>query len=147
MRYRVLSVGRRADDPLLSAADDYLGRLSRYVKTELVRLREGTPERERDQVLAALEPDELVVALDEHGRERTTVELAAEVGRWMRDGVRAVAFVVGGTDGLHPDVKKRAREMWALSRFTLPHRLALVVLVEQLYRAHTVIRGEPYHRG
>jgi 23S rRNA (pseudouridine1915-N3)-methyltransferase len=68
------------------------------------------------------------------------------LGRWQRDAVRAAAFVVGGADGLHPDVKARAREAWSLSRLTLPHRLALVVLLEQLYRAHTVLRGEPYHR-
>jgi 23S rRNA (pseudouridine1915-N3)-methyltransferase len=74
------------------------------------------------------------------------MELASVLGRWQRDAVRAVAFVVGGADGLHADVKAKARETWALSKLTLPHRLALVVALEQLYRAHTILKGEPYHR-
>lgn len=147
MRYRILVIGRRADDPLLAVASGYLDRLSRYVPSELVRIRDSDVQGERDDLLRALKPDELVVALDERGRERTTLELADVLGRWQRDAVRAVAFVIGGADGLHADVKTRAREQWALSKLTLPHRLALVVLLEQLYRAHTVLRGEPYHRS
>jgi 23S rRNA (pseudouridine1915-N3)-methyltransferase len=147
VRYRVLAIGRRADDPLIAVAQSYLERLTRYVPSELVRLRDSDIAGERDDLLRALKPDEWVVALDERGRERTTIELAELLGRWQRDAVRGVAFVIGGADGLHADVKTRARETWSLSRLTLPHRLALVVLLEQLYRAQTVLRGEPYHRS
>ena len=146
MRYRVLAVGRRADDPLVAAADGYLQRLTRYVPTDLVRVREGSRESERDALVRLFKPGETLVALDEHGRERTTTELATVLGRWQRDGERNVAFAVGGPDGLHEEIRARARETWSLSRFTLPHRLALVVLCEQLYRAHSLLRGEPYHR-
>jgi len=146
VRYRVLVVGRRADDPLLEVAESYRERLARYVPTELVRVKDGTLASERDELVRRLEPDELVIAMDERGRERTTMEVSAVLGRWQRDAVRAAAFVVGGADGLHPDLKTRARETWALSKLTLPHRLALVLLLEQLYRAHTILRGEPYHR-
>jgi 23S rRNA (pseudouridine1915-N3)-methyltransferase len=147
LRYRLLTVGRRADDVLLVAARDYINRLGRYVATDVLRIREGSLLAERDALLRALEQDDLVVGLDERGAEHTTSELASLIARWQREGARKVAFVIGGSEGLHADVKRRARQLWSLSRFTLPHRLALVVLAEQLYRVHTMLRGEPYHRS
>lgn len=147
MRYRVLVIGKRTRDPLLDAADDYLERLRHYVPTELVRRRESSPAGDREQVLEALHPGERMVVLDEGGRELDTVGLAKLVSTWQRTATRGVLFVLGGADGLHRDVKERATEMLSLSRLTLPHRLALVVLLEQLYRAHTLLRGEPYHRA
>ena len=87
----------------------------------------------------------LMVALDERGDELTSRELAARVGRWLERG-QDVALLVGGSDGLSPEVLARAGEKLALSRFTLAHRLARLVLVEQLYRAMTIARGEKYHK-
>jgi 23S rRNA (pseudouridine1915-N3)-methyltransferase len=86
-----------------------------------------------------------VVALDERGSEYTSVELARRVERWLHAG-RDVALVIGGADGLSVDAMARAGEKLALSRMTLAHRLARLVLVEQLYRAMTILRGEPYHK-
>ncbi len=147
MRYRVVCVGRKARDPLLEAADDYLGRLSRYVPTELLRLREGSIDSERKELLKVLGKGGRVVALDERGKEATTTELARRLESYAHSGESQVTFVIGGADGLHPDVLALAHERWALSRFTLPHRMALALLAEQLYRAHTLLRGEPYHRA
>jgi len=147
MRYRLLCIGRAAADPLLDAAEDYRTRLSRFVATEIVRLREGTPTTERDALCKRLAPDDFIVALCERGTELDTLGLAAYLGDLATRGVRSVAFVVGGADGLHADIKKKAKKTLALSRLTLPHRLAQVVLLEQLYRAHSVLRGQPYHRA
>jgi 23S rRNA (pseudouridine1915-N3)-methyltransferase len=146
VKYRVLAVGRRANDPLVVAADTYVARLAHYVPCELIRIRDDTHERERQQLLRLLRDDELLVALDERGRQYTTRDLATRLEQWRMNGIHNIVFVVGGADGLHDDIKQRARETWSLSRLTLPHRLALVVLFEQLYRAHTILRGEPYHR-
>lgn len=147
MKYRLLCVGRRARDPLLDAADDYAKRIGRYAKLEIVRLKDGSAESERDAVLTRLRADERVVVFDERGEQVTTEELARRIARWQRDGVARLALVIGGADGVHADVKARADTQLALSRLTLPHRLALVVALEQLYRAHTLLRGEPYHRA
>lgn len=146
MRYRILAIGKRSRDPLLDAADDYLERLQHYVPTELVRLREPAA-GDRGQVLASLKPGERLVILDEGGRELDTVGLAERAGAWQRMASRGVLFVLGGAEGLPRGVKERADETLSLSRMTLPHRLALVLLVEQLYRVHTMLRGEPYHRA
>ena len=85
------------------------------------------------------------MALDERGREMTSPELARRVGSWLEGG-RDVALVVGGSDGLSEDVLARADERLSLSRLTLAHRLVRLVLVEQHYRAMTILRGEPYHK-
>jgi 23S rRNA (pseudouridine1915-N3)-methyltransferase len=153
VKVRLLAVGRDRSGLYAPAVEEYVGRLSRQLKFELVELPEarkqaGTPqarEEEAATILARLDPRERVIALDERGDEPTSVELAKRVERWMTRG-QDVALVIGGSDGLAPAVLARAQERLALSRMTLAHRLARLVLVEQLYRAMTIIRGEPYHK-
>jgi 23S rRNA (pseudouridine1915-N3)-methyltransferase len=147
LTYRVVCVGRRAHDPLLDAVDRYVDRLSRYARVEIIRVRDASLAKERDAIAGKLRDRDHVVALDERGADASTAQLAERVGRWEREATGSITFLIGGADGLHPDLKKRARDTMALSRLTLPHRLALVVLVEQLYRAHSVLRNEPYHRA
>jgi 23S rRNA (pseudouridine1915-N3)-methyltransferase len=87
----------------------------------------------------------LIVALDEHGKQLDSVSLSKKLGSWMRDG-RDVAFIIGGADGLADDIKNSADMLWSLSSLTLPHSLVRVVLVEQIYRAWTIMNNHPYHR-
>ena len=153
MRVRLLAVGRDRSGLFAPAVDEYVSRLGRYLKFELVELPEarkqaGTPqarEEEAATILGRLEPRERVIALDERGDQPTSLELARRVEGWMLRG-QDVALVIGGSDGLAPVVLARAQERLGLSRLTLAHRLARLVLVEQLYRAMTILRGEPYHK-
>ncbi|HEX8907642.1 MAG TPA: 23S rRNA (pseudouridine(1915)-N(3))-methyltransferase RlmH [Anaeromyxobacteraceae bacterium] len=153
MRLRLLAIGKDRSGLYAPAVAEYAQRLSRYVKFELVELPEarkhaGTPrakEEEAATLLAKLDPRERVVALDERGKEYSSVELARRVEGWLQ-GAHDVALVIGGSDGLAPELLARAEEKLALSRLTLAHRLARLVLVEQLYRAFTILRGEPYHK-
>jgi 23S rRNA (pseudouridine1915-N3)-methyltransferase len=153
LRVRLLTVGRDRSGLYAPAVDEYVSRLARVLKFELVELPEakkhaGTPQAKDEEaatILARLEPRERVVALDERGEEPTSVELARRVERWMTRG-QDVALIIGGSDGLAPAVLDRAQERLALSKMTLAHRLARLVLVEQLYRAMTILRGEPYHK-
>jgi len=149
----VLAVGKDRSGLYAPAVEEYAGRLARYARFELVEIpeakkRAGTPQardEEAGSILARLEDRERVVALDERGEQLGSEELARKVERWMRGG-RDVALVIGGSDGLGVAVLERAAERLALSRLTLAHRLARLVLVEQLYRAFTILRGEPYHK-
>lgn len=100
---------------------------------------------EAQRIRAALPPQALLIALDERGRQVTTVELARYLARWMQDGANP-CFVIGGADGLDPSVRDNADLLLGLSRLTLPHGLARVVLAEQLYRAVSLLKGHPYHR-
>ena len=140
MRYRVVAVGRVRDAALRAACDEYLERLRRYTRIEErevkeeARVLEGVPEGSR------------LVALSRSGEEWTSGQLAEWTARWEMDG-RDVAFAIGGADALPEAVLRQAERVWSFSRLTLPHELARVVLYEQLYRAYTIRRGEPYHRG
>lgn len=153
MKLRLLAIGRDRSGLYAPAVEEYVGRISRYVKFELVELPEarkhaGTPQAKEEEaatILAKLGRGERLVALDERGKEWTSVELARRVGGWVEGG-RDVALVIGGSDGLAPAILERAEEKLALSRLTLAHRLARLVLVEQVYRAFTILRGEPYHK-
>ncbi len=153
MRIRVVAVGKDRSGLYAPAVEEYARRIARYVRFEIAEVPEarkhaGTPrarEEEGEAVLARVGERERVVLLDERGEEETSAEFARRVGRWLERG-QDVALLVGGADGLAPAVRERAAETLALSRMTLAHRLARLVLVEQLYRALTILRGEPYHR-
>ena len=149
-------VGRDRGDPIVDAADDYVQRLGRYGPTELVEVREEPLKKgrnvrdvqrvEAERLRKALGQDGLRVALDEHGRAHTSIRLAERLQRWLDDGVSTVSLFVGGPSGLHPEIVREAHETWALSSFTLPHRIARLIVCEQMYRAFTIVRGEPYHK-
>ena len=131
---------------------EYADRLQHYARTELKELPESRASgdkarlEEGEALLKKLSPREALVALDERGRELSTVEFSQWVGKQQQAG-RDLAFAIGGDEGLSDAVREKASLVLCLSRFTLPHRLARLVLMEQLYRAFTVLRGEAYHRS
>jgi 23S rRNA (pseudouridine1915-N3)-methyltransferase len=153
MRIRIVAVGKDRSGLYAPAVEEYARRLGRYARFEVVEVPEarkqaGTPgakDEEGESVLRKLDPRERVVLLDERGEEPTSLELARRLERWLAGG-KDLAFVVGGSDGHGARVRARADESLSLSRLTLAHRLARVVLAEQLYRAFTLVRGEPYHK-
>jgi 23S rRNA (pseudouridine1915-N3)-methyltransferase len=153
MTLLVLAVGRlRA--AYREACDDYLRRLGRYARVEEAEVREAsrapTVERQREEEAARLRArlpgDSNVVALAREGAPWSSEELARRMDGW-RVAARPLAFVIGGSHGLAPGFLASAGARWSLGPLTLPHELARVVVVEQLYRAFTILRGEPYHKG
>jgi 23S rRNA (pseudouridine1915-N3)-methyltransferase len=137
MRYRVVALGgsRMKSAALRAACDDYLSRIRHYAKIE-----------EREVNEARIPEDSRLIALAREGEAWSSTQLAELVGRWEMDG-RDVAFVIGAAAGLPADLVRRAERTWSLGPLTLPHELARVVVYEQLYRAYSIRRGEPYHRG
>jgi 23S rRNA (pseudouridine1915-N3)-methyltransferase len=153
MRLRLIWVGKTRDERLRALADDYLRRLSRFCRAEVTELREGASaderavvEEEGRRIADALAPGSLAVLLDVEGRQWSSPELAAEFERWQHSGRKEIAFVVGGHLGVAEEVKRRADVRWSLSRLTLTHEMARVVMAEQLYRAQTILRGLPYQK-
>jgi 23S rRNA (pseudouridine1915-N3)-methyltransferase len=153
MRVRVIAVGTRMPAWVRSACDDYLERLRPRLAVALTEIepgmRRGGAQRavaaEGRRLLDALTPADHVVALDEHGRELTTRELAVWLGTRLH-AAQDLAFLIGGPDGLAREVLACSNFTLALSRLTLPHALVRVLLSEQLYRAHTILTHHPYHR-
>lgn len=101
--------------------------------------------KEADNILSNLSADDFVVAFDVQGKSKSTEQLAAHIQRLRQDG-QNLALIIGGPDGLHDSVLKRANASWALSAMVMPHGLVRVLVTEQLYRAHSLIQGHPYHR-
>jgi 23S rRNA (pseudouridine1915-N3)-methyltransferase len=146
VKLRLVSVGRDRSQLFAPAVDEYLGRLRKQHDVEVVELKEqGSADREAEAILERVAAREVLVCLDERGRELTSPELAERLGRW-RDESRVVVFAIGGDEGHGAAVRARADLVWSLSRLVLPHRLARVVVAEQVYRAFTILRGEPYHK-
>jgi 23S rRNA (pseudouridine1915-N3)-methyltransferase len=152
---RIIAVGSRMPQWVREPFDDYINRLGSGLKISLTEIEPGprsagrSPakaiETEGQRILAALRPNDFVVALDERGTEMTTRELAAWLATRQRDG-SDLAFLIGGPDGFAAEVVQRADFKWSLSRLTFPHALVRVLLAEQLYRAHAVLSNHPYHR-
>ncbi len=150
MKFRFVWIGKTRDANIRALVDEYLKRLSRFVKFEITELREITTHEgnreEGKRILAALREDAFVILLDVAGREWSSHELSAEVERWQQQSYKEIAFVIGGQDGVSEEIINRANYRWSLSRLTLTHEMARVVLTEQIYRAYTIIHGLPYQK-
>jgi 23S rRNA (pseudouridine1915-N3)-methyltransferase len=140
MRYRLVAVGRVRDAALRAACEGYLRRLRRYARVGVLEVKDDA------RLVAAIPAGARVIALSRQGDACTSRELARWTADWDMAG-RDVALTIGGAEGLPPGMLARADRVWSLSSLTLPHELARVVVLEQLYRAFSIRRGEPYHRG
>ncbi|SDH68686.1 23S rRNA (pseudouridine(1915)-N(3))-methyltransferase RlmH [Nitrosomonas sp. Nm132] len=154
MKFHILAVGNKMPDWIVTGFMEYHQRMPREIPIYLIEIKpekRGTKQTEQllfaegERIRAALPPNCYIVVMDEQGKQFTTIKLAEALVDWMRNG-RDVAFIIGSADGLHRDIKSMANEVLALSRLTLPHGLARILLAEQLYRAISIIRQHPYHR-
>lgn len=133
---------------------EYTKRMPRDATLEIIEIKpekraagnstENIQQAEAKRILDAVGKD-YCIALDERGKQFTTLETAALFKDWQSFG-RNIAFIIGGADGLHPSIKQKADRLWSLSKLTMPHGMVRVMLAEQLYRAYTVVSHHPYHR-
>jgi 23S rRNA (pseudouridine1915-N3)-methyltransferase len=144
MRVVVVSVGKVKEVGIAEAIADYEARIRRYAKLDVVVLADGPEGELTARFHKAIPPQSQVVALEVSGRRLTSPGLAEWVGRAEHDGKTALVFLIGGAYGLPRAVSEGASSRVSLSDLTLPHRLARLLLVEQVYRAFTILRGEPY---
>jgi 23S rRNA (pseudouridine1915-N3)-methyltransferase len=141
VKIRIVAVGALKSQPLRELVGDYVGRLARYCAVEEIELKEGP------KLAAQLDRASqgyTLVALDVTGSPMTSRQLARRLEGLATRGKGQMAFFIGGADGLPRPLLERAEERWSLSKLTLPHRLARLILCEQLYRALTILRNEPY---
>ncbi|MCI7274247.1 23S rRNA (pseudouridine(1915)-N(3))-methyltransferase RlmH [bacterium] len=155
MKLLLLVVGRTVDKRLTALIDEYAGRLKHYVPFELEVVPElkntkaMSPEvqkqREGELLQRQLREGDCVVLLDEGGKQFRSTEFAAYLDRKQQQAARRLVFIVGGPYGFSPDIYRLAQEKISLSLMTFSHQMIRLLFVEQLYRAMTILRGEPYH--
>jgi len=156
MRISVLAVGTRLKPWVYEGFDNYAGRMPPQLRVDLVEIPAGSRsgrgtggkarEVEADQLLSRAGGADRTIALDERGLQWDSRELSAQMKRWLEEYPR-IALLIGGPDGLSGRCRSAADQLWSLSSLTLPHGLVRIVLVEQLYRAWTILQGHPYHRS
>ena len=151
MKFRFIWIGRTKDRNLKALQEEYLRRLSHFVRCETVELREaaGGPnavEQESQRIRETLNPKSFVCLLDVRGTAVTSEALAAKIEKWQVDGLREIDFVIGGANGVSRAVAEMADFSLSLSILTFTHEMARVLLLEQLYRANTIIKGFPYQK-
>ena len=156
MKFFILAVGNKMPDWIKVGYLEYIKRLPREISVHLMEIKpekrisgkqtEQLLNAESQRIRAALPSHCHIVVLDEHGKQYPTIEFAHEIRRWTVEG-SDVAFIIGGADGLHSEIKHMANHIIALSKLTLPHGLVRVLLAEQLYRAVSILNGHPYHRA
>ncbi len=146
MKWQIAAVGKPSLAYAKHGVAEYRKRLRRYatVSIDLIQ-RDGGKEKNGQQLLQMSEGS-LRVVLDERGKSWTTGEFVERVEGWQMDGVKRVSILIGGADGHSDETRAAADHVISMSGFTLQHELALLVLMEQIYRVHTVMKGEPYHR-
>lgn len=143
MRARLIAAGTRMPRWVDEGVGEYAKRLSRGLRFELV---EVPLAKQHERMRAAIAPRDFIVALEVTGRAMTTAELARWLAGRLADG-RDLALLIGGPDGLDPELSARADLRWSLSPLTWPHGLVRIMVAEQLYRAHSLLAGHPYHRA
>jgi 23S rRNA (pseudouridine1915-N3)-methyltransferase len=155
----IVTVGKLKEKYLKQGIDEYLKRLSAYAKVEVVEVAdEKAPEelsesemvqvkqKEGERILAKISQDTYVIALAINGKMQSSEELADTLDKLATYGKSKIAFVIGGSLGLSEEVVKKSNEQLSFSKMTFPHQLMRLILVEQIYRAYRINRGEPYHK-
>lgn len=155
MKLQLIAVGKMNDAPLVEAVNKYLKRLKHYIPFEYITLpdvkttRAMTGQRQKETegatILSAVDPRDFVILLDERGKELTSREFAAYIDRRTLSLAGNLVFVIGGPYGFSDAVYGRANDKLSLSRMTFSHEMVRLFFVEQVYRAMTILRGEPYH--
>lgn len=159
MNITIITVGKLKEKYLKQGIEEYLKRLSAYAKIDMIELAdekapetlsdiemEQIKEKEGQRILTKIHPDAHVIALAIEGKLKSSEELAATIDKLATYGTSKICFIIGGSLGLSKEVMKRADEALSFSRMTFPHQLMRLILVEQVYRAYRINRGEPYHK-
>ena len=154
MKTTLILVGKTVSKHIAACVDDYVERLGHYMPFELITIpdlknnrnlsEEQQKEREGEQILKQVQAQDYLVLLDEHGKEMRSIDFATWIQK-KQQTVRRLVFVIGGPYGFSPSVYQRFNEQLSLSKMTFSHQMVRMIFVEQLYRACTIIKGEPYH--
>ncbi len=146
MKFRFIWVGKTRDKNWKALQDEYLKRLSHFTACEIVEIKDSGVKIESNRIVELLNPKSFAVLLDVGGKDLSSQQLAQKLAKWQNGGLKEICFVIGGADGVAPAVAERVNDRLSLSFLTFTHEMARVILLEQLYRAHAILKGFPYQR-
>ncbi len=146
MKFRFVWIGKTKEKNWRALQEEYLQRLSHFVKFEIIELKDEGVENEGKRILEKVNQSSFVCLLDVEGRSISSHELAGKIENWQNRGLKEIAFVIGGAEGVSSEVVEKADFSLSLSLLTFTHEMARVVMLEQLYRAYTIINGFPYQK-
>lgn len=157
MKIKVLVVGKNKEEYIADALREYHKRINKYIRFDIEEIssikaskkysEKEIREKEGQKILKALPGDSIVVLLDERGKQMNSMEFAKWIQKFMNSGTRNMTFVIGGAYGFTDGLYEKADMKLSFSKMTFSHQIVRVVFAEQLYRAFTIIHGEPYHHG
>lgn len=143
---KLLCIGKLKEEYLKEAVNDYLKRLNKYTKIELIELKDSNINTEKDEILKHIKTSDFIVSLAIEGKELNTIEFKDLIENNFINGNSNITFIIGGSDGLHDEIKKLSNEKISFSRLTYPHGLFRVILLEQIYRSFKIMNNETYHK-
>ena len=157
MKITLLVVGKTTDKYLIEGIEKYTKRLIHYCKFQIVEIpelkntkslsEEQQKEKEAELILQKITTTDHVILLDEQGKQFTSIEFSKEINKWMNQSVSSVVFLIGGPYGFDQKIKNRANAEISLSKMTFSHQMVRLFFVEQIYRAYSILKGEPYHHS
>lgn len=145
MKLFIISVGKKHDEMMREGIVEFEKRISAYYELEWRIIPSSSEQEEGRKILESVKDGDVLVVLDEKGKELSTKEFGEAIQKNLNSGIKRLVFVIGGAYGLSPEVISKAHILWSLSRLTFPHQLVRLILVEQIYRAISILNGSKYH--
>ena len=143
---KIIAVGKIKETYLKDMINDYLKRLSKYHKVELIEVKDSNIFEEKEEILKYINKNDYLISLAIEGKELNSIEFKDLINNNLINGNSYIVFIIGGSDGLHEEIKKMSKEKISFSKMTFPHGLFRAILLEQIYRSFKIMNNETYHK-
>lgn len=143
---KIICIGKIKEKYLTDGINDYLKRLTKYHKVELIELKDSDIKKEKEEILKVLNKDSYIISLAIEGKEYKTIELSEKIDNLLTNGKSNITFIIGGSDGIDEEIKNISNELLSFSKLTFPHGLFRLILLEQIYRIFKIQNNETYHK-
>lgn len=143
---KIICIGKIKEKYLTDGINDYLKRLTKYHKIELIELKDSDIKKEKEEILKVLNKDSYIISLAIEGKEYKTKELSEKIDNLLTNGKSNITFIIGGSDGIDEEIKNISNELLSFSKLTFPHGLFRLILLEQIYRIFKIQNNETYHK-
>ncbi len=143
---KIICIGKIKEKYLTDGINDYLKRLTKYHKIELIELKYSDIKKEKEEILKVLNKDSYIISLAIEGKEYKTIELSEKIDNLLTNGKSNITFIIGGSDGIDEEIKNISNELLSFSKLTFPHGLFRLILLEQIYRIFKIQNNETYHK-